>query len=366
MVINEVFLKNVRNYGEVNVGLGNGINILYGNNAQGKTSLLEGIYYCAKGRSHRTTQDRDLVKFGETEARFTVHIKRKGGYNERIDARLCVNNGRIERKGMAVNGLPIKRLSELFGTLLMVIFSPEDLMLVKSGPGERRRYVDMELCQLSAVYCHVLGRYHKALKQRNALLKNIQKGTAGEDELFIWNAQLFEYGSKIIKMRADFIEKISSAASDIHADITDGREKLEIIYKPDVIANEFEEKLLRNTKRDVMTGTTGRGTHKDEIIFLIDGSDARVYGSQGQQRTASLSAKLAEIDVIIAEKREVPVLMLDDVFSELDGERAKRLVGKIGGAQAVITCTGVEDALNRFGGEKADRFHVSDGKIVNI
>jgi DNA replication and repair protein RecF len=355
MFVHKIELANFRNFKRLDFFLQKGANIFYGDNAQGKTNLLESVYICATGRSQRARNGRELVNFNSGEANVCVFIKDeelKGV--DKINVRVTKDGV----KGVAVNGWPVKKLSELFGTLLAVMFSPEDLKLIKSGPSERRRFMDMELCQLSAAYCHDLQQYYRVLKQRNNLLKSVKHNPAAAETLFLWDGQLVEKGVGIIKKRRGFITALNEAASGLHAKIAN--DQLNISYKPNVMEDDFDEKLKKNAERDIFLGATGVGVHKDDLCFDINGFDARVYGSQGQQRTACLCAKLAEISVIKRQKRKSPVLLLDDVLSELDETRQRFLMKNIDGVQSIITCTGVEDAIRGLGG---DVYRVENGKI---
>lgn len=365
MIVKNVRLKNFRNFGELDVALGGGVNILSGANAQGKTNFLESVYFSATGRSKRAHSDKELIMFGAREARIQVLInkdqtnKNDGGYTDKIDVQINKDAG----KGIAVNGLPVKRLSELFGSLLAVIFTPEDLAIVKAGPSERRKFIDMELCQTSAVYYYELQQYYKVLKQRNALLFKIKNNKDLKSTVFIWDEQLCEHGAKLFGHRKKFIETINVIAGEIHSELTDGNEKLEIIYKPCVSPGDFIDKLKKNIDRDIAAGSTQIGPHKDDAVFLINGLDARTYASQGQQRTASLSAKLSEIRFIEHEKNQTPILLLDDVLSELDKRRQKQLLEKINDIQAIITCTGADDILARYVGG-ANVYSVKNGAVT--
>lgn len=360
MYITNISLKNFRNYEGLSVKLEDGVNIFYGNNAQGKTNLLESIYLCASGRSQRTHNDFELIKFGFTNA-FLQVIVNNNNYIDKID--VCLK--RDNKKGIAVNGVNIKKLGDLFGILLTVIFSPEDLCLIKSGPSERRKFMDVELCQLSNIYYYELNQYYKILKQRNSLLKSIKINKSLKDTLLVWDEQLSLHGNKIMKIRKKFTEEISEISSKIHSNITNGKENLTVIYKPNCNEDEFLEKLLKNYDRDILRGTTTVGIHKDDISFIVNDMDVKIYGSQGQQRTASLSAKLAEIELIKSKKNKVPILLLDDVLSELDEDRQHYLLKSIKDLQTIITCTGVEDVLKKINFQY-NLYKVEDGKIVFI
>jgi len=344
MWVKEISLENFRNFESLNTRLENGVNIVYGDNANGKTNFIEAVYFCATGRSQRAGHNRELIRFGSHEAHLQLLLE-----DLRIDAHI---SGGGKKKGIAVDHVPIKKLSQLFGLLLVVIFTPEDLRIVKAGPGERRAFMDMELCQLGGVYYHALRQYYKALKQRNNLLKSIVRDKSLAETLDVWNEPLCRFGLQIMTHRAAFIEEMDGIAAEIHSRITSGRERLALSYLPQIDGDyaEYSKKLSRSTERDIMLGSTSSGIHKDDISFTIDGKDVRSYGSQGQQRTAALSVKLAEIELIRKRTRQNPVLLLDDVLSELDEGRQNELFGHIGDLQTILTCTGVEDVLRKING----------------
>ncbi len=368
MIIHGLSLKNYRNFSFLDLYLNNGVNIFYGGNAQGKTNLLEAVYFCSTGHTQRTNNHKDLISFDENEA----HIKLLTRYgtedlnfsNDYYVDKINIHLKREQAKGIAVNGVPIRKLSQLFGRLLTVIFSPEDLSLVKAGPSERRKYMDMELCQISPVYCHHIQEYYRVLKQRNNLLKNIRHGKMDKDTLFVWDEQLIQNGIKIIQERKLFMERINIFAGDTHNAITNGNEALSILYKPNTEPEDFAEKLNKNYERDLSLQTTHTGIHRDDLIFMINGVDTRLYGSQGQKRTASLSAKLAEIELIKEKTGHYPVLLLDDVLSELDDKRQKYLLKNLHEYQSIITCTGLNTFIDNLSTDykvfKIENGNVSD------
>lgn len=357
MYIKEISLSDFRNIQETTVKLNKGINIFYGSNANGKTNFLESIYLCSTGRSHRTKNDKEMVRFGVSQAHVKLFLKNKSTI-WRIDAHIHRN----DKKGIAINGIPLKKSSELFGTLYTVIFSPEDLQLIKDAPSRRRRFVDIELCQISKVYCHTLQQYMKVLKQRNNLLKEIQKNSSLKETLFAWDMQLAEYGKRIISFRKEFINNVSIKAAARHKQISSGNEELSVVYVPSAEENDFEIKLQSTLERDIFMGSTSYGPHRDDISFFINGNDVRIYGSQGQQRTAAICAKLAEIDIIKENTDTSPVLLLDDVLSELDKTRQHMLMDCINDVQTIITCTGIEDSITNYAGNAAI-FNVNNGVI---
>lgn len=360
MYIKNLSVMNFRNLEDITIDLGKGINIFYGDNAQGKTNLLEAIYICSTGRSQRTRTESQLVKFGYDESHIRTFVMRENT-SDRID----VHIRKDQRKGMAVNGIPIRKMAEFFGNLIAVIFSPEDLRLVKGGPAERRKFMDLELCQLNNVYCHELQNYYKVLKQRNNLLKSVSKDNKLRETLDVWDIQLAEYGEKIIEKRIAFSHRLNEISKEIHSGITDGREDLTVEYKPNSEKGSLMERLVHYRNKDIMFGTTSCGPHKDDMLFFIDGNDTKFYGSQGQQRTASLSAKLAEIELIKSDTGEEPVLLLDDVLSELDESRQFYLMENIGKLQTFITCTGVEDSIGKYVKESS-MYNVKNGSFIKI
>lgn len=358
MYITEVSLQGFRNLAQLKIEPSRGINVIYGSNAQGKTNFLESLYFCAMGRSMRGKNDQQLIQFGVEESHICMLVQRQSRY-DRIDVHLKQN----EKKGIAVNGLPVRKLGDLFGTLYAVIFSPEDLSLVKDGPGERRRFLDMELCQLSKVYYYDLQQYYHILKQRNNLLKEITKKPELSETLFVWDAQMAEYGERIISARKRFLLRLDAIAAEKLSKLTGGKDYLQTVYKPNCGEGALAEKLRQNLERDIFFGVTQSGPHKDDVIFFINGREVKIYGSQGQQRTTALAARLAEIDLIRQETGEEPVLLLDDVFSELDERRQKYLLESIGGLQAFVTCTGIEDSVKKYIA-RDNLFYVENGVIL--
>lgn len=346
MYIQSLELSNFRNYKELNMEFSKGTNILYGDNAQGKTNILESIYFASTSKSHKGSKDRDVINFGERES----HIKAiviKNDCPVRIDIHLRKNKA----KGIAINGIAIKKASELFGLLNVVLFSPEDLSLIKDGPAERRKFIDMELCQIDKIYLSNLSNYTKILNQRNSLLKelNISNDKNLKETLDIWDIQLSDYGAKIIARRNSFINEINEIVYGIHRSLTNGKEELIVKYEPNIDNNNLYEEIVRNRNRDIYLKMTTVGPHRDDICILNKNIDLRKYGSQGQQRTAALSLKLSEIELIKNITKDMPVLLLDDVLSELDSGRQKFLLNSINNVQTVITCTGLDEFIeNRF------------------
>ena len=357
MIIESLDLENFRNYENLNLRLDKGINIFFGENAQGKTNILEAIYLCATTRSHKGSKDREMIRFENDEAHIRAAILRDER-NYRIDIHLKKNRA----KGIAINKIPIKRASDLFGILNMVFFSPEDLGIIKNSPSLRRRFLDMELCQLDRIYFHNLGKYNKTLAQRNRLLKEISSSPKLIDTLDVWDMQLITYGGEIIRRRREFINEIKDMVRDIHFKISGGRERLDLEYEPDTDDVDFEKKLKEKRERDLRLHSTSVGPHRDDMLFSIGGADIRKYGSQGQQRTSALSLKLSEIELVKKRINMSPILLLDDVLSELDKGRQGYLLEQIDRTQTLITCTGMDESVRNY--LKADKtFRVVNGNV---
>lgn len=361
MIIESVDLQNYRNYEFLNMTFDNKINIIYGDNAQGKTNILESLYVCATSKSHRGSKDKDIIRFGNDEAHIKVMVK-KHGMNYRLDMHLKKN----KTKGIAVNGIPIRRAVELFGIINIIIFSPEDMNIIKNGPSERRRFMDMELSQLDKIYLSNLVNYNKVVIQRNKLLKQLQfSGDSGlVDMLDVWDMQLVRYGSEIIKRRMDFIDNINSIIQPVHSKLSGNKEILNLRYIPCTTTDNFKDEVIRSRERDIKFKMTNVGPHKDDVAFFINDKDVRKYGSQGQQRTCALSLKLAEIELVKKVINDTPVLLLDDVLSELDANRQNFLLDSIGDIQTIITCTGLDEFVNnRFSINRI--FKVVNGVVSN-
>ena len=344
MYISSLELADFRNIASLHMEFSQGTNILYGENAQGKTNILESLYMLSTTKSHRGVRDRDMIRFGREESHIRSLIM-KGGIDYRIDMHLRKNKS----KGIAINGQRIKKASELIGILHIVFFSPEDLGIVKNGPAERRRFMDMELCQLDASYLHNLNQYNKTVENRNRLLRDIYMFPDLKETLDVWDAQLVNFGSKIIESRRRFILDLNEIVGEIHGKLSGGREHLSLLYEPNTAAEDLEERLRFSRERDIHMKTTSTGPHRDDFSFMDGEIDLRRYGSQGQQRTCALSLKLSEIDLVKKMIGHRPVLMMDDVLSELDSGRQNYLLNTIGGIQTFITCTGLDEFVyNRF------------------
>ena len=360
MLIQSLELNNFRNYSSLSLKLNDGVNIFYGDNAQGKTNILDAVYVGCTSKSHKLSKDKDMIHFDENEAHIRINLlKREVPY--RIDMHLKKNSS----KGIAINGLPIRRSSELFGIANVVIFAPEDLNIIKDGPAERRRFVNMELCQLNKLYVYNLISYSKVINQKNKLLKEYEYTKGADDFIDIYNEQLIRFGTEIINIRRDFIDKLNEITSDIHNDITEGTEQLKLSYDANTRADDFALELKRHRANELRMGMSMVGPHRDDIKFIVNGSDLKNYGSQGQHRTAVLSLKLAEIEIVKQITGERPLLLLDDVLSELDRKRQTRMLNTIREGQTLITCTGLDDFVdNRFNIDKV--FLVKSGSVSEM
>lgn len=340
MYIKSIELNNFRNYKELSMEFHPEKNILYGDNAQGKTNILEALYYCGMTKSHKGSKEKEIIRMNEREAHIRMYVEKKG-VSHRIDMHLKRNKA----KGVAIDGIPIRKSSELFGLVNIVFFSPEDLGIIKHGPSERRRFLDMELCQLDKVYFHDLTKYNQVVNQRNNLLKQISADKSLLSTLDIWDEQLIEYGVKIINRRTKHLEELNEVITPIHEKLSGGREFLKLGYEANTSATDFGMKIAMNRERDLFQKVTTTGPHRDDVEFAIADIDIRKYGSQGQQRTAALSLKLAEIEIVKRVVRDLPVLLLDDVLSELDRNRQHYLLDSIKDIQTIITCTGLEEFI---------------------
>lgn len=357
MIIKSLELADFRNYDSLNICFSGGTNILYGNNAQGKTNILEAIYLSSTTKSHKGSKDKDIINFHKEEAHIRVLLEKDG-----IDNRIDMHLRKSKSKGIAINGQKIKKAAELLGLLNVVFFSPEDLNIIKNGPAERRRFVDMELCQLDSFYLYNLNHYNKIVNQRNKLLKDMYFQPELKDTLNIWDSQLISFGSKIMERRNLFVKQLNEIIFEIHRKLSGNQEDLLVCYEPNVTIENYEDSLRMNQERDVKLKQTTVGPHRDDFSFLVGKIDIRKFGSQGQQRTAALSLKLSEIELVKKVTKYNPVLLLDDVLSELDSNRQNHLLNSIGDIQTIITCTGLDEFVNnRFEIDKV--FQIKNGAI---
>ena len=359
MQIKKLFLQNFRNYGSENFQFSDGLNVLFGKNAQGKTNCAEAVFYLCTGTSLRIRHDKQLVKLGAESAKITAEAENRYG-KVTIEAEISETKREIR-----VNGSKIAKNADLLGHINSVFFSPGELRLIQDGPDERRRFMNVSISQNSAPYYTALLRYNKILDQRNALLKNPDY-TLVLDTLPVWDEQLCKYASTIVKKRVEFLDKLAPYAKEVHAYLTDGAE--ELILRPErkyegeeaEIAQTLARRLANNYEKDMRLGYTTVGPHRDDIEVLINGIDAKSYASQGQQRTSALSLKLAEVQIFKEISGEYPVLILDDVMSELDLPRRKKLLQRIHGMQTLLTCTHAERVLY---GADSHKIRIENGKI---
>lgn len=386
MRIDALQLHNFRNYDELNISFQPGVNVLYGLNGQGKTNLLEAIYLCTAARSHRTSKDTDLIRHDSEgyKVKLTFAPPQDSDYRESLEIRY-----RSGRKGRGLgkknerlilhDGMELPRIVDLMGIFHAVMFAPEDLQLIKEGPRERRRFLDILISQLRPVYFVELQRLQTTLQQRNALLRHIQSHpyqSFSKEQLEIWNAHLAETSAKIINVRYEFCKQISNVANEFHTLISDQKEDLTVRYRtraglePEMDVSAIETILLddlnETMNEDIMRGYTTIGPQRDDMVFRLDTKDLRNFGSQGQQRTAVLSLKLSELRIIEEITGEKPILLLDDVMSELDQFRRKALVETITDSQIFITCTDAAQVAEDLHQERRQQisFYEVDNGVV--
>jgi DNA replication and repair protein RecF len=374
MHLTHLSLHNFRNYVRLDLALAPGVTVLLGDNAQGKTNLLEAVFYLATSRSPHAGADRELVNWLAAErepipyARLVGRVahrtdsasfpspagRAEGGHGRELTIEITLtqetDNGARYRKQIRLNGVP-RRAMDLLGHLNVVLFLPDDIALVYGPPGLRRRYLDVTLCQIEPSYCAALARYNEVVTQRNALLRDLGERGGDPGQLTFWDERLVKDGSYLVARRQHAIVLLDELAHQVHGELTDGAEQLRLRYLPSVepagtadvqtIAAAFQAQLEAQHRREVASGVTLVGPHRDEVRFLIDDVDAGVYGSRGQQRTAALALKLAEVELMQRETGEQPVLLLDDILSELDAQRRHFLLNRLndGLEQALVTAT---------------------------
>ncbi|WP_338553779.1 DNA replication/repair protein RecF [Paenibacillus sp. KS-LC4] len=368
MFLKNIHLQNYRNYGQLELETNNQVNLFVGPNAQGKTNLLEAIFALALTKSHRTSKDKELIGWEADSARLQGTVDKRYG-TAQLELLLSTQG-----KKAKINGLEQRKLSNFIGSLNVVMFAPEDLEIVKGTPGVRRRFLDMEIGQVQPGYLHTLQQYGKVLVQRNNYLKTASPSSMQQTMLDVWNTQLAELGVKIMKKREHFIHKLQRWAEQIHSGITAGSEQLTITYRPSLGSGEpedesvlFEQFMIKLTQvkdQEIRRGMSLVGPHRDDLAFFINGKEASVYGSQGQQRTTALSLKLAEIELIAEEIGEYPLLLLDDVLSELDQHRQTQLIETFQSkVQTFITTTGLE-SVNISKLQDACIYNVREGQVT--
>ena len=354
MYIEKVILENFRNYAKQEIKLDKNINVFYGNNAQGKTNIIEAIFLCSLGKSFRAKKDNEMIKLNEQNAIVEIEYEKSDR-----DGKIKIEIG--NKKNIYLNGIKIKKLSELLGNLNIVIFTPDDIGILKGGPQNRRRFLDIMISQLRPNYMHVLNLYLKTIEQRNNYLRQIKEEHKDENLLEIWDEKLAEYAIKIYEYRKEFIEKIIKKINIIHQNITNGEEEIELEYITECDDKEkYLELLKQRRKLDIIKGFTTKGIHRDDFMIYINKKEIKIFGSQGQNRTAMLSLKLAELQVIYDEIGEYPILLLDDFMSELDKTRRKNFLENIEGTQVIITGTEKLDIENL----EYLEYNVSNGKVL--
>ena len=354
MWIKDIKLINFRNYNCQKIKLHENINVFYGQNAQGKTNIIESIFMSSIGKSFRTNKEKELIKFNEEKAMVEINFQKTDR-----DGNIKIEIG--EKKQVYLNGIKIKKLSELLGNINVVIFTPDDINILKGGPQNRRKFLDIMISQLRPNYMHILSLYNKTLEQRNNYLKQIKIEKKDENLLDIWDEKLIDYGIKIYEYRKEFLEKIKNKIKNIHQGITNGKENIEIEYISDAITRQnFINELKSRRKLDIIKGYTTKGIHRDDFIIYINKKEVGTFGSQGQNRTAMLSLKLSELQVIYDDIGEYPILLLDDFMSELDSKRRESFLNNIKDIQVIITCT---EKL-RLENLKYFSYNVIDGDII--
>ena len=378
MYIKKLKLKSYRNYNEIEINFDKNINIIYGNNAEGKTNLLESIYMCSTSKSHKNSKENEIINFKETESHIKLFLYKESNKDITIDIQL----NKDKKKGIAVNKVKIEKLSEFLGLFNVIMFAPEDLNIIKDGPQVRRKFIDIEICQIDKIYTVLLNNYNKTLNERNILLKDINNSNVNKKDLIDildkYNEKIVEYGIQLILKRKENIKKLAELIKDIHYKISDEKEYLIIDYENDIINNivpnenvdiysklktNYLKKLKETREIDIKNQYTGIGPHRDDISFKIGEKDIRRFGSQGQKKTAAISLKLSELRIIKEKINETPVLLLDDVFSELDESRQKLLVSNLKDVQTIITCTGIKK--NIFDLLNPDKiFQVKNNEII--
>lgn len=355
MWIKKLIIKNFRNYDEQEIEFFPNINIFFGENAQGKTNIIESIFLGSMGRSFRAKKDNEMIKINTEKALVEIQYEKKDR-----EGKIKIEIG--NKKNIYINGIKIKKLSELLGNINVVIFTPDDIDILKGSPQNRRKFLDIMISQLRPNYIHLLNLYAKTIEQRNNYLKQIKEEKRETSLLDIWDEKLIEYGVKISQYRYEFMEKIKKKLNQIHTEITEGKEEIKIEYITECMdQNHFREILKQRRNLDIIKGFTTKGIHRDDFVIYINKKELSIYGSQGQHRTAILSLKLAELQVIYDEIGEYPILLLDDFMSELDSKRRKNLLENIEDVQVVITCT---DKL-KLENLNYLEYNVKDGQIKN-
>ncbi len=374
MIVKSIKLKNFRNFSELNIDLNNILNIFIGDNGQGKTNLLESIYLCSIGKTFKLNSENDLIKFGQNSFEVEILINKENGSNI-VSKVINITYVKNQKRIVKINGVKLEKNSELIGLLNNVIFTPDDLKIIKGSPIERRKFINIDISQIKPKYKYLLKNYKKVITGRNNILKDITNNS-NRDVLSIWNDYLIDIGSEIIFYRKEYIKNLKHYAALIYADISDNKENFELLYKCDIgnvenlskneIKEIFREKINKSIENEIFRKNSLYGPHKDDIIIKINDKDFKYFGSQGQQRSAVLAIKLAEIEIIKNEIGEYPILLLDDVLSELDNKRKNFLINYIKNIQTIITSTDDNDLKDLVKNNDKKIFHICEGNIGNI
>lgn len=369
MIVKKIIIKNYRNFKEAEAELNESLNIFIGDNGQGKTNLMESIYIASIGRTFRLNSESELINFIENKSSVEIHLF-KNNYNIKIEILLEKN----KKKLVFINGVKLDKTSEMIGILNNVIFTPDDMKIIKGSPVERRKFVNIDISQIKPKYKYLLNKYKKVTTERNLLLKKYNTKYGNKDIINIWNDYLVDIGTEISLYRNEYINNLKKYPSDIYSTISGNKESLEITYHSNIglITNKdevkklFYEKINNNFNNETLRGTSLFGPHKDDVLIKINGKECKYFGSQGQQRSAILALKLAEIEIIKEEVGEYPILLLDDVLSELDNKRKSYLIEHIKGIQTIITSTDDHDLNILTKNFKKKIFKINEGKIGNI
>ncbi|NLK65729.1 MAG: DNA replication/repair protein RecF [Tissierellia bacterium] len=369
MIVNKLIIKNYRNFKEAEAELNSSLNIFIGDNGQGKTNLMESIYIASIGRTFRLNSENELINFFEDKSSVEIHIL-KNNYKIKIEIILEKN----KKKQVFINGVKLDKTSEMIGVLNNVIFTPDDMKIIKGSPVERRKFINIDISQIKPKYKYLLNKYKKITSERNILLKNYYTKYENKDIISIWNDYLVNTGTEISLYRSEYINKLKKYATNIYSNITDNKEKLDIAYFSNIgsitdreeVKKIFYEKINKNFNNEILRGISLYGPHKDDLIIKINDKECKYFGSQGQQRSAILALKLAEIEIIKEEAGEYPILLLDDVLSELDNKRKSYLIEHIKGIQTIITCTDDHELniLTKDFNKKI--FYINEGRISSI
>jgi len=374
--IREVKIVNFRNYSELKLEFSKNYNFIYGNNAQGKTNIIEALFLCSSGKSYRANRDEELIKFNENSYYIKLLVESKE--TEKI-IEVAYNVG--ERKKIKINSVPIKKSGELMGQITEVLFSPEHISIVKEGPQERRRFIDIAISQLKPAYYYDLQQYSKLLTQKNHLLRDLKNSKKRNmrlwDTLEIWNDKLAETGTRIMMEREKYLYQLDKIANEIHIKLTGGAEKMRLKYKPSLRIddinhnnhNEIKQLFIENVRRDeekeIFAGITLWGPQRDDVEIEINGRNLRIYGSQGQQRTGVITLKFSELEILKELANEEPVFLLDDIFSELDKRRQDYIIDMLNNTQTFITNTRkiIFDNIHNVQ-SNLNYYYVENGKVI--